>query len=329
MLVMDTSYKFTSNLNIKRGGNIMNGSQGIQPTVELATTNGGNGGFAYPYPVYPMMGGNGGFGGFGSDSAIWLIVLLALIWGNGNGNGFGGFGGNSFDNGYAWLSNGQKDIMTNTNNGFDTLHLSNQLEGTRDGIYSLSNQLCNCCADINGNISNGFFNAEIAAANRQMADMNQNFSNQIATLNGFNNLGSRLDDCCCENRLGIANLTSTILAENCADRAALSDGVRDIITNQTANTQRILDQLCNDKIDAKNEKISDLQREILMKDLQASQIAQTADLRANNATVANQLVSELRSCPIPSQPVYGNQPIFTCQPNYGCGCGYNTTSQFI
>ena len=27
----------------------MNGGTGIQPTVELATTNGGNG-FAYPYP---------------------------------------------------------------------------------------------------------------------------------------------------------------------------------------------------------------------------------------------------------------------------------------
>ena len=66
-----------------------------------------------------------------------------------------------------------------------------------------------------------------------------------------------------------------------------------------------------------------------MKDLQASQVAQTADIRANNATVANQLVSELRSCPIPAQPVYGNQPIFTVPNNYGCGCGNFTTSQFI
>ena len=94
------------------------------------------------------MYGNGGFGnsgfGFGSD-AIWLIVLLALVWNN---NGNGGFlgGNNGFDNGYAWLSNGQKEIMQNTNNGFDTLHLSNQLEGNRDAINSLSNQLCNSTA---------------------------------------------------------------------------------------------------------------------------------------------------------------------------------------
>lgn len=299
-----------------------NGTSGIVPTVDLATNNG--------YPVYPMMGGFGsGFGGFGGDSAIWLIVLLALIWGNGN-NGFGGFGGNSFDNGYAWLSNGQKEIMQNTNTGFDTLHLSNQIEGVRDGVFGLSNQMCNSTASVTQAITGGFADAEIANNGRQMANMQQAFNNQIATLQGFNGVTSQLADCCCENRLGIANLNSTILAENCADRAALADGLKDVLINQTANTQKILDTLCQDKIDSKNEKIADLQREILMKDLQASQVAQTADLRANNAVVANQLVAELRSCPIPAQPVYGNQPIFTCPNNLnGCGCGYNTTSQFI
>lgn len=294
----------------------MNNGNGITPIVDLATNNNGNG-FAYPYPV--MNGfGNGGFGGFGSDSAIWLIVLLALIWGN-NGNGNGFFGGNGgFDNGYAWLSNGQKEIMNNTNNGFDTLHLSNQIEGTRDGIYSLSNQLCNSTSDITSAISNGFYSSEISANNRainQMQDMNA-LSRQFA-------------DCCCENRLGLANLTSTVISENCADREALSNGIRDIISSQTASTQRILDQLCNDKIDAKNEKIADLQREILMKDLQASQIQQTATLRAGQEAEVDALYNRLSNCPVPSTPVYGRQPIFTCPNNYGCGCGNFTTSQFI
>ena len=147
-------------------------NNGIQPTVELATNNGN--GFAYP--VMPFMGGygNGGFGGYGSDW-IWVILLLALFGGNWGGNNGGFFGNNSFDNGYAWLSNGQKEIMQNTNNGFDTLHLSNQLEGTRDGINALSNQLCNSTANITSAISNGFYNSEIAAANRQMANMNTAF----------------------------------------------------------------------------------------------------------------------------------------------------------
>lgn len=307
----------------------MNGSTGITPTVELATTNGGSG--FYPYPVYPMMnGGFGGGNGFLGGDGIWLIVLLALIWGNNGNGGWGGFGGgNSFDNGYAWLSNGQKEIMQNTNTGFDTLHLSNQIEGTRDGIYGLSNQLCNSTSDIVSAVNNGFSNAEVSANARQMADMQQNYNNQLSTLQSFNSLGSQLASCCCENRLGIANLNSTILSENCADRAALADGLKDVLINQTANTQRILDQLCNDKIDEKNEKIADLQRQLSMADLKASQIAQNSFIAQGFANEVDALYNRLSNCPVPSTPVYGRTPIFTCPANNGCGCGYNTTSQFI
>ena len=292
----------------------MNGNTGIQPTVELATTNG-----AYPYPV---MYGNGGFGnnGFLGGDGIWAILLFALLFGNGGwGNGGFGFGGNSFDNGYAWLSNGQKEIMNNTNNGFDTLHLSNQIEGVRDGVYGISNQLCNSTADVVSAVNNGFYGAEISANNRAVNQMQDTWA-----------LSRQLSDCCCENRLATCQTQNIVQNEGNQTRFADANNTRDIITNATANTQAILDKLCQLEIDAKNDKIGDLQREVLMKDLQASQVAQTADIRANNATVANQLVSELRSCPIPAQPVYGNQPIFTCPANYnGCGCGNFTTSQFI
>ncbi len=284
----------------------MNGS-GIQPTVELATTNG-----SYPYPVYPMYsGGAGNGGGFWGGEGIWIILIIALLGGFGNNNGgFGGWGGN---NDFAWLSNGQKDIMTNTNNGFDTLHLSNQLEGARDGIYSLSNQLCNSTSDITSAISNGFYSSEIAANNRAVNQMQDTFA-----------LSRQFADCCCENRLGIADLKSTILSENCADRAALADGLKDVLINQTANTQRILDQLCNDKIDAKNEKIADLERQLSMKDLQASQIAQNSFIAQGFANEVDQLYNRLSNCPVPSTPVYGRTPIFTCPNNNGCGCGnYN------
>ena len=261
----------------------------------------------YGYPVY-VNGGNGfGSGAFGGDGSwIWVILILILCGGfNGNGNGFGGF-----NNDYAWLSNGQKDIMQNTNDGFNSLHLSNQVEGVRDGINSLSNQLCNTGNDITSAISNGFYNSEIAANNRQMANMQTSFD-----------LSRQFADCCCENRLGIANLNSTILAENCADRAALADGLKDVLINQTANTQRILDQLCNDKIDAKNEKIADLQRELQMADLKASQIEQNAFIAQGFSNEVDQLYNRLNNCPVPSTPVYGRTPIFTCGGNSGCGCG--------
>ena len=285
----------------------MNG--GIQPTVELATNNGN--GF-YPYPMFPMMGGNNSGFGYGGDW-IWVIVLLALFggWGNGNGNG-GFFGGNNFDDGYAWLSNGQKEIMQNTNTGFDTLHLSNQIEGTRDGIWSLSNQLCNTGNDITNAISNGFYNSEIGASNRQMATMNQ-----------FFDLSRQFADCCCEKRLATQDLKATVISENCADREVLREIGQNILVNQTANTQKIIDEIFRDRLDEKDDKIADLNRQLQMADLRASQIAQTQAITSN-------IYNELKNCPVGTVPVYGSQPIFTCPNNNGCGCGgFNTTSQFI
>jgi len=278
----------------------MNGNSGIVPTVDLATNNNA-------YPVYPVMGGFGGNSGFGYGAEwIWIIVILALFGGNWGGNGNGGFfGGRGFDDGYAWLSNGQKEIMQNTNNGFDTLHLSNQLEGNRDAINNIATQLCNSTASINSNLSNG-----------------------------FNSLNTSFLNCCCENKLGIADLKYTVATENCQDRQALSEGVRDIMTNDTNNTRAILDKLCQleldnvkTQLDAKNDRIADLQREISMKDLQASQIAQNSFIAQGFANEVDQLYNRLSNCPVPSTPVYGRTPIFTC--NNGCGCGYNTTSQFI
>ena len=277
---------------------MMNG--GIQPTVELATNNG-----TYPYPVY--YGNNGGFGnsGFFGGDGIWAIVLLALLFNNG---GWGGFGGNG-NNDFAWLSNGQKDIMNNTNNGFDTLHLSNQLDTVNNGIYSLSNQLCNCCADMNSTVSNGFYNAEISANNRQMANMNTAF-----------NLQSQLAQCCCDNKLATQDLKATVISENCSDREVLRQIGQEILVNQTANTQKIIDEIFRDRLDEKDTKIADLQREALMKDLQASQLAQTQSIISN-------VYNELKNCPVGTVPVYGNTPIFSCA-NNGCGCT-GTTSQFI
>ena len=262
-------------------------NSGIQPTVELATNNG-----AYPYPI---MYGNGGYGngGFlGGDG--WIVLLLLLAFGGNWGNNGGVFGNNAFDNGYAWLSNGQKEIMQNTNNGFDTLHLSNQIEGTRDAIHGISNQICNSTADVTAAISNGFYNSEIAATNRQMANMNTAFD-----------LSRQFADCCCENRLGIAGLNSTIISENCSDRQLINEVSRDIITNQISNTQKILDVICQDKIDAKNEKIADLQRELQMADLKASQVAQNAFIAQGFANEVDQLYNRLNNCPVPSTPVYG------------------------
>lgn len=267
-------------------------------------------------PVAPMYGG-GGFGGnsgLGDGDGWWIILLFILLAGNGGwGNGFGGFGGNNAGGNelYPWMN--QAEI---TSDGFRDQMLNNNITSIRDGIGDLSTQLCNCCSDVQMSLANGFAGVEQGANARQMANMNQAFAAQTAMAQGFNQLGSQFADCCCEQRLGTADLKYTIATENCADRAAISDGIRDVITNQTANTQRILDQLCADKIDAKNDEIAQLRQELLYSRGQASQIAQ-------NSTIINGIYDRLNQCPVGTVPVYGEQPIFTCNNNCGCnsGCG--------
>lgn len=274
----------------------------------MALTDESNGNGFY-MPVAPAYGGNGGFGnGFGGDWA-WIILLLLLGWGNNGWGGNGGFNG-GFGGEYPWLANGQQNIMTNTNNGFRDQMINDNITSIRDGIAALSTQLCGCCGDMQMALANGFAGVEQGANARQIANMQTAFGIQ-----------SQLAQASADNRLGIAGVNSTIISENCADRQVINEGVRDLLANQTANTQRILDQLCQDKIDAKNEKIADLERQLSMASLRESQTAQNAFISQGFANEVDALYNRLNSCPVPTTPVYGRTPIFTCNQNTGCGCG--------
>ena len=274
-------------------------------------------------PTVDLCGNNGGWGG---NMGEWILGIIALGM-LGNGGMFGGFGGANGEMAYMypWIANGQQEIMNNTNNGFDTLHISNQVEGVRDSLGNIATQICGSTADIVSAVNTTAYNAEIAAANRQMANMNQNFNNQISTLQGFNGLQKSLDTCCCENRLATCQTQNIVQNEGNATRFADANNTRDIITNATANTQAILDKLCQLELDAKQDKINDLERQNLMLSLDKSQTAQNAFIAQGFANEVDQLYNRLSNCPVPSTPVYGRTPIFTCN-NNGCGCGAN---QFI
>lgn len=260
--------------------------------------------------------GGGGYGGYGNNfggDGWWIILFLILAmggnWGN---NGFGGGNGGGWNGSIPWILNNDNDIER----GFDqqaTMGALSALQSSvSNGFANASTQLCNCCADIQQSLCNGFAGVEAGANARQIANMNQAFGMQTAMMQGFNGIQSQFADCCCENRLGLADLKYTVATENCADRQALNEGVRDIIASQTAGTQRILDQLCADKIDAKNDEIAQLRQEVLFARGQASQVTQ-------NASIINGIYDRLNQCPVGTVPVYGEQPIFTCN-NNGCGC---------
>lgn len=247
--------------------------------------------------VAAVTGNGGGFSnGWGGDGAWWLLVLFLFAF---NGNwGNGGYG-NGGSNGY---------VVSDVQRGFDQSAVMSGISGIQSsltsGFVDTAAALCNGFAGVNNAISNGFAQAEISANARQMADMNQNFA-----------LQSQLAQCCCDNRLASADLKYTIATENCADRTALSDGVRDILANQNAGIQRILDQMCDDKIDAKNEKIADLERQLTMANLAASQGAQTAAILAHNEAQTSALEQYL--APVP-------KPAYIVQNPNGCNCNCNT-----
>ena len=235
--------------------------------------------------------GNDGFGGWGGDGAWWLIILFLFIF-NGNwGNWGGGYG-----NGGAY---------SEVQRGFDQSAVMSGLGAIQNGITTgfvdTAAALCNGFAGVNGAIANGFAQAEIGANARQMANMQTDFA-----------LQSQLAQCCCDNRLASADLKYTIATENCADRTALSDALRDVLESQSAGVQRILDQMCQDKIDAKNEEIAQLRNQLSFANLQASQTAQTAQILTDNLAQTQALEQYL--APVP-------RPAYIVQNPNGCNCG--------
>lgn len=157
----------------------------------------------------------------------------------------------------------------------------------------------------NGSLQRGF--DQSALVNGQQNILNAINDNQGALMNQNFAMQSAFQNCCCENRLGTADLKYTIANEGCANRAALAD-----------STQRILDQMCQDKIDAKNEQIANLRQELQMAQLSASQGAQTAAIMAHNEAQTTALEQYLAPVPRPAYVV--PNPNCCGQNNWACGC---------
>lgn len=231
--------------------------------------------------------GNNGFGGFGGDGAWWLLVLFLFAMNGGWGNGFGSGNGGAMP-----FVMGQNDVQR----GFDQSAVMGGING------------------LNAAVANGFANAEVSRCNAQANVLQTLNNNQAATLSSMNSLAMSLQNCCCENRAGLADLKYTVATEACADRSAVSDGIRDVISAQAANTQNlinstnagiqsIMDKICQLELDAKNDKIADLQRQLSAAQGAASQNAQTAAILADNAAQTAMLRQSLNPTPIPAYVV--------------------------
>ena len=237
-----------------------------------AVVNGGNRGYM------------GGFGnsGFGGDGVWWLLILFLFAF-------VGNWGGNNGNNGYGnaqfvpWMMGNQTGVQQ----GFDQAAIMNGLNGIQSSLAS----------------------AEVSRCNAQTNVLQTLNANQMASMQNANTLAMSLQNCCCENRAGLADLKYTVATENCADRAAVSDGIRDVIAAGNANTQAILDKLCALELDGVKQRNADL-------------LAENTSLKFNNdlgVQTAN-LLSRLAPNPIPAYPV---QNPGCCNNNGWNGCGCN------
>lgn len=290
----------------------------------MALTDESHNGFFMPVaPAYGGGYGNNGGGFFGGDWA-WIILLLLI---GGGGWGMGGFGmggmwpmmmgagmnGFGLDYLYPWLNNSQ-----HISDGFRDQQLQSSINGLQNsvtsgfgdvqlGIAGVNQNICQTGNTITGAINNGFSAAEIAANGRQMANMQQNFGLQTSMLQGFNGVQS-----------GIADAKYVEATEACATRTASAQNTRDIIDATNRTGQAILDKLCALELDGVKGQLAQAQRDNVA--LQNQINMANMQIGFNNETDA--LYNRLKNCPVPSVPVYGSQPIFTCGGNaVGCGCG--------
>ena len=293
----------------------------------MGILNEGNGGFYMPVAPAGAAYGNGG-GLFGGDGSIWGLLLVLLLCGNGMWGGFGGMGGMMWpmmmggmgagfglDYLYPWLNNSE-----HISGGFRDQQMSSQLQGIQGSITSgfgdvqlglagVNQNICQTGNNITGAVRDGFYGAEIAANGRATANMQQLFGVQTAIADGS-----------AKQLASAADLKYTIAAEECATRSASANNTRDIIDSQNRGIQTIMDKLCALELDGYKRENDQLRSQLNMAALRESQTAQNAFIQQGFSDEVDALYNRLNNCPVPSTPVYGRTPIFTCQQG-GCGCG--------
>lgn len=171
--------------------------------------------------------------------------------------------------------------------------------------------------DIQGGFDQAAVMSGINGLNAALASAEVSRCNQLASLTSqLNNLSLNQATNACNTNTNIADLKYTVATEACADRAAVTDALQNVLTVLNNGIESIKNQMCQDKIDAKNEQIAALQNQLTMANLAASQNAQTAAILANNEAQTAALEQYLAPTPRPAYVV----PSPYCCNQYGNGC---------
>ena len=216
--------------------------------------------------------GNNGFGSNWGDLAALIVVAGLFGWGNG---GIGGFGGG-------------RGIGENYVLATDFANIERKIDGVNNG-------LCDGFYAVNTGMLNGF--------NGIQQTLCQGFSGINASIT---DVGYAIKDCCCQNSRAIDGVNYNLATQFGALNNTLCGLGRDIIENQNSNYRAIHEELVANKIEAKNERIAQLQDQLYRADLRASQAQQSN-------YITDTIINKLSPCPSPSYIV----PNPNCCYNYG------------
>lgn len=236
---------------------------------------------------------------FMGGASFWWVIVFLIVAGMFNGNGFG-FGNNAVTNDTLLNEEFIKRDIFNTNQNVSTTAAATQNEilsstcqtqrdvlenryTTQLGLQSLQAQNQACCCDTQKEIIESRYNNALGQVGIQK-DLMQN----------------RYD-----NSLGQANIQRDVILNGRDLQAQLAQCCCDIKTENAANTQKILDKMCENEINTLRDRLSERDRELQSAQFQISQVNQT-----------NNLVNQLKPAPIPAY--------ITCSPyqSANCGCGY-------
>lgn len=180
-----------------------------------------------------LLSGNG-FGGMGDgwSGMIWLFAILALM-----GGGFG-FGNNGFANAI----------------GYENLATSNEVQRGFDNQNQMANQ-----REILSAVTSGTAQS-VAATNQSFHDTLNVVQDKYAELTrditalGVQNqqIIANQNDCCCSTKM----LISETAAQNRYDSAMNTASIN---ANTTAQTQKILDAIAQNKIEALQSRVNELE----------------------------------------------------------------------
>ena len=259
------------------------------------------GGVPVSMNVVPSGYGNGGdpFGLGGGNGAWWLIILLLFF----NRGGYGGGYGNGAP---VIIQEGNGSAGGAVQRGFDQAALMGAING----------------------IAQGQANAEVSRCNMQANVLQTLNNNHSDTLQSMNALAMSLQNCCCENRAGLADVKYAIATENCADRTTFNEGIRDVLVAGGNNTQRLIDtfgakidgvmsKICQLELDAKNDKIAELQAALNDANRRAESKDEIAQIMAGQRALASEVEQYVLPTPRPAWIVQNPN---CCQPQTVCSC---------